>query len=124
MITAPGMPYAHYLPLLPSPAGFCYFCTSFYFYIKTLPVVHNFNSGPSILPKEVFEQASQAIMDFNHTGLSILEIGHRTPLFQNVLDEAIATLRELMQLDDAHEILFFAWRGIYTIFSGSHEPIE
>jgi len=69
-------------------------------------MVHNFNSGPSVLPKEVFEQASQAILDFNGTGLSILEIGHRTPLFQNIIDEALATARELMQLDKEHEILF------------------
>jgi phosphoserine aminotransferase len=69
-------------------------------------VVHNFNAGPSILPKEVFEQASRAILDFNDTGLSILEIGHRTSLFQAVVDEALATARELMQLDGDHEILF------------------
>ena len=69
-------------------------------------MVHNFNAGPSILPKEVFEQASRAILNFNETGLSILEIGHRTPLFQGVIDEAIATTRELMRLDSDHEILF------------------
>lgn len=69
-------------------------------------MVHNFNAGPSILPKEVFEQASHAILDFNNTGLSILEIGHRTSLFQAVVDEAMATARELMQLDEEHEILF------------------
>lgn len=69
-------------------------------------MMHNFNAGPSILPKEVFEQASRAILNFNETGLSILEIGHRTPLFQAVLDEAIATVKELMQLDSDHEVLF------------------
>jgi len=69
-------------------------------------VVHNFNAGPSILPKEVFEQASRAILDYNGTGLSILEIGHRTALFQEVVDEAMATTRELMKLDSDHEILF------------------
>ncbi|MBS1665698.1 MAG: 3-phosphoserine/phosphohydroxythreonine transaminase [Bacteroidetes bacterium] len=69
-------------------------------------MVHNFNSGPSVLPKEVFEEASRAILDFNGTGLSILEIGHRTSLFQGVLDEAINTARELMKLDAEHEILF------------------
>jgi phosphoserine aminotransferase len=47
---------------------------------------HNFNAGPSILPKEVFEEASRAIINFNNTGLSILEIGHRTPLFEDVLN--------------------------------------
>jgi phosphoserine aminotransferase len=69
-------------------------------------VVYNFNAGPSVLPKEVFEEASQAILDFNGTGLSILEIGHRTSLFQAVVDEAMSTARELMQLDAEHELLF------------------
>ena len=69
-------------------------------------MVYNFNSGPSILPKEVFEEASRSILDFNGTGLSILEIGHRTSLFQGVMDEALATARELMKLDAEHEVLF------------------
>ena len=68
--------------------------------------IHNFNSGPSVLPREVFEQASQAILDFNHSGLSILEIGHRTPLFENVMAEARGLVRELMSLDEDHEVLF------------------
>jgi phosphoserine aminotransferase len=79
-----------------------YICPS----INLIPVVYNFNAGPSILPKEVFEEASRAILDFNGTGLSILEIGHRTSLFQQVVDEAMATARELMRLDAEHEILF------------------
>lgn len=70
------------------------------------PVVHNFNAGPSVLPKEVFEEASKAILNFNDTGLSILEIGHRTPLFQPVMDEARSLVKQLMQLDDDHEVLF------------------
>ena len=68
--------------------------------------VHNFNAGPSILPKTVFEESSHAILNFNNTGLSILELGHRTPLFQAVMDEARALVKELMQLDDEHEVLF------------------
>ncbi len=69
-------------------------------------VIHNFNAGPSILPKEVFEQAAAAIIDFNNTGLSILEIGHRTELFKGVIEEAQSLAKELMHLDDAHEVLF------------------
>jgi phosphoserine aminotransferase len=69
-------------------------------------VLHNFNAGPSILPREVFEEASRAIIDFNDSGLSILEIGHRTPLFQAVMEEARQLVRELMSLDDAQEVLF------------------
>ncbi|HJS54734.1 MAG TPA: 3-phosphoserine/phosphohydroxythreonine transaminase [Chitinophagaceae bacterium] len=68
--------------------------------------LHNFGAGPSVLPKEVFEEASRAIIDFNNSGLSILEIGHRTTLFQPVMDEARALVKGLMQLDDDHEVLF------------------
>jgi phosphoserine aminotransferase len=71
-----------------------------------MTTVHNFNSGPSILPKEVYEEASRAILNFNDTGLSILEIGHRTPLFEAVLNEAISLVKELMQLDESFEVLF------------------
>lgn len=69
-------------------------------------VLHNFNAGPSVLPKEVFEEASRAVIDFNDTGLSILEIGHRTTLFEPVMQEARSLVRELMNLDDDHEVLF------------------
>lgn len=68
--------------------------------------VHNFGAGPSILPREVFEEASRGLLNFNNTGLSILEIGHRTPTFQAVMDEAQQLLRELMGLDSEHEVLF------------------
>jgi phosphoserine aminotransferase len=67
---------------------------------------HNFNAGPSILPREVFEEASRSILNFNDTGLSILEIGHRTPIFEAVLDEATRLVKELMHLDDNKEVLF------------------
>lgn len=68
--------------------------------------VHNFNSGPSILPQPVLDQAAKAIHDFNGTGLSILEIGHRTSHFQSVLDAAIGSVKRLMQLDEQYEVLF------------------
>lgn len=68
--------------------------------------LHNFGAGPSILPKEVFEEASRAVVNYNNTGLSILEIGHRTKTFGAVIDEAIASLKELMHLDSEHEVLF------------------
>lgn len=72
----------------------------------TFMKLHNFNSGPSILPLPVLEQASNAIHNFNDTGLSILEIGHRTSHFQEVLQQAIASVKRLMQLDDQYEVLF------------------
>lgn len=58
------------------------------------------------MPREVFEEASRAILNFNDTGLSILELGHRTKTFQAVVDEAVALMKELMELDSDHEALF------------------
>jgi phosphoserine aminotransferase len=69
-------------------------------------LVYNFNAGPSTLPQSVLEEASKAIINFNNSGLSILEIGHRTPLFESVIEEARSLVRELMNLDDDHEVLY------------------
>lgn len=69
-------------------------------------MIHNFNAGPSILPKQVFEQSAAAILNFNDTGLSLLEFGHRTPEFTAVMEEARSLVKELMQLDNNHEVLF------------------
>jgi phosphoserine aminotransferase len=69
-------------------------------------IVHNFNGGPSILPKTVLEQASQAVINYAGTGLSILEMGHRTVEFEGIMEEARSLVKELMQLDSDHEVLF------------------
>lgn len=67
---------------------------------------HNFGAGPCILPKEVFQEASQAVIDFNNTGLSILEISHRSKEFEAVLDEATKLVRELLNVPQGYSILF------------------
>ena len=69
-------------------------------------MVYNFNAGPSILPKEVFEEAAAAVLNYNDTGLSILEYGHRTPAFEAIMQEARDLMKELMNLGDNHEVLF------------------
>ncbi len=70
------------------------------------PTIHNFNAGPSILPKEVLEKAAAAVLNYNDTGLSILEMGHRTPEFTAIMEESRALVKELMNLDDDHQVLF------------------
>lgn len=60
---------------------------------------HNFSAGPCILPQEVFKEASQAILDFNDSGLSILEISHRSKDFVDVMDEARNLALELLDLE-------------------------
>lgn len=60
---------------------------------------HNYSAGPCILPQEVFEQSAQAILDFNQSGLSILEISHRSKDFVAVMEEARALVLELLGLE-------------------------
>lgn len=67
---------------------------------------HNFNAGPSILPQEVIEKAAQAVLDFNGSGLSLLEISHRAKDFQPIVDEAEALFRELLSIPDGYSVLF------------------
>lgn len=59
---------------------------------------HNFSAGPSILPQEVFDKAAQAVLEFNNSGLSILEISHRSKDFVAVMEEARALALELLGL--------------------------
>ena len=68
---------------------------------------HNFNAGPSILPREVIEKTAQAVLDFNGSGLSIMEISHRAKDFQPVVDEAVALFKELLNIPDTR---YYSWR--------------
>lgn len=78
---------------------------------------HNFSAGPSILPQEVFEQASKAVLDLNGSGLSILEISHRSADFVAIMEQAVGLVRELLNVPDSHDVLFLqggASTGFYT----------
>jgi phosphoserine aminotransferase len=69
--------------------------------------IHNFSAGPSILPQEVLKQASQAVLNFNNSGLSILEISHRSKDFVAVIEEARSLILELMGLQNkGYQALF------------------
>jgi len=67
---------------------------------------HNFSAGPSILAPEVFQKASQALLDFEGTGLSVVEISHRSPEFVRVIERARALVLEIAGLDDSYTTLF------------------
>ena len=69
---------------------------------------HNFNAGPSILPREVIDQTAKAVLDFENGGLSLLEISHRAKTFQPVLDEANALMKELLNIPEGYTVL---WLG-------------
>ncbi len=69
--------------------------------------IHNYSAGPCILPQEVFEKSSEAILNFNNSGLSLLEISHRSKDFVKVMDEARALALELLGLENkGYEALF------------------
>jgi phosphoserine aminotransferase len=71
----------------------------------------NFGAGPAALPEEVLQQASEAILNYNDTGLSILEIAHRGKYFSDILEESKALVKELCGLDDAYEVLWMHGGG-------------
>jgi phosphoserine aminotransferase len=67
---------------------------------------HNFNAGPSILPREVIEQTAQGVLDFNGIGLSILEISHRSADFKPVIEEAESLFKELLDIPEGYSVVF------------------
>ncbi|MGE5383480.1 MAG: 3-phosphoserine/phosphohydroxythreonine transaminase [Omnitrophica WOR_2 bacterium] len=67
---------------------------------------HNFNAGPSILPRVAIENTAKAILDFNGIGMSILEISHRSKDFQAVIDEAVSLFKEIMNIPEGYHVLF------------------
>ncbi len=77
---------------------------------------YNFYAGPAILPKEVIEAAAQAVLEFAGTGLSLLEISHRSKEFIAVMDEARALVKQLLHIGSDHEVLFLSG-GASTQFS-------
>jgi len=67
---------------------------------------HNFNAGPSILPKITVENTAKAILDLNGSGMGLMEISHRSKDFQAIIDEAVALFKELLQIPDGYSVLF------------------
>ncbi len=67
---------------------------------------HNFSAGPCVLPDEVFEKSASAVREFNGTGLSLIEISHRSPEFVEVMERARSLVRTLLNVPQTHEVLF------------------
>ena len=67
---------------------------------------YNFGAGPSILPQEVMKATAEACIEFQDMGLSLMEISHRTPEFQAVMDEAQALFKELLNIPEGYSVLF------------------
>ncbi|MBQ9470205.1 MAG: 3-phosphoserine/phosphohydroxythreonine transaminase [Bacteroidales bacterium] len=67
---------------------------------------HNFNAGPCVLPKQAIESAINAIRDFDHTGIGILEISHRTPGWERIMAETEQLWRDLLNIPDNYAVIF------------------
>ena len=68
--------------------------------------VYNFSAGPAVLPEEVLKEAADEMLDYNGTGMSVMEMSHRSQSFQEIIDTAEADIRELMNIPDNYKVLF------------------
>lgn len=68
--------------------------------------VYNFSAGPAVLPEEVLKEAAAEMLDYNGTGMSVMEMSHRSKAYQEIIDTAEADLRELMNIPDNYKVLF------------------
>ncbi|HWR81845.1 MAG TPA: aminotransferase class V-fold PLP-dependent enzyme, partial [Candidatus Deferrimicrobium sp.] len=68
--------------------------------------VYNFNAGPAVLPLEVLQQAQQEFLDYRGTGMSVMEISHRSPDYEEINSSAMALVRELLGLGENFKVLF------------------
>ena len=68
--------------------------------------VYNFSAGPAVLPEEVLTEAAAEMLDYKGTGMSVMEMSHRSKAYQQIIDEAEQDLRDLMQIPDNYKVLF------------------
>ena len=68
--------------------------------------VYNFSAGPAVLPEEVLKEAADEMLDYRGTGMSVMEMSHRSKAFETIIKEAEADLRELMNIPDNYKVLF------------------
>ena len=68
--------------------------------------VYNFSAGPAILPEDVLQQAADEMLDYKGCGMSVMEMSHRSKVFQNIIDEAEQDLRDLLNIPDNYKVLF------------------
>ena len=68
--------------------------------------VYNFSAGPAVLPEEVLKEAAADMLDYKGCGMSVMEMSHRSKMFQEIIDTAQADLRKLMNIPDNYKVLF------------------
>ena len=79
--------------------------------------VYNFSAGPAVLPEEVLSEASEEMLDYKGCGMSVMEMSHRSSMFEEIIRTAEADLRELMGIPDCYKVLFLQGGASTTQFS-------
>ena len=69
--------------------------------------VYNFSAGTAVLPEEVLQEAAAEMLDYQGSGMSVMEMSHRSQVYDAIIKEAEADLRELMNIPDNYKVLFF-----------------
>ena len=69
--------------------------------------VYNFSAGPAVLPEEVLKEAAEEMLDYRGTGMSVMEMSHRSKAFQQIIDEAEQDIRDLMNIPDNYKVYSF-----------------
>ena len=86
--------------------------------------VYNFSAGPAVLPEEVLREAAAEMLDYQGSGMSVMEMSHRSKDFQAIIDDAEKDLRELMQIPDNYKSIIRTGRRQYAVRHGSDEPVQ
>ena len=68
--------------------------------------VYNFSAGPAVLPEEVLKEAAEEMLNYRGCGMSVMEMSHRSKMFENIIQEAEADLRDLLEIPDNYKVLF------------------
>ena len=78
--------------------------------------VYNFSAGPAVLPEEVLRSAAEEMLDYKGTGMSVMEMSHRSKAFEEIMEHAESTLRDLLKIPEDYKVLFLQ--------GGAHLPIS
>ena len=73
--------------------------------------VYNFSAGPAVLPEEVLKEAAAEMLDYNGSGMSVMEMSHRSKVYEEIIEEAERDIRELLDIPDNYKVLFLQGGG-------------
>ncbi len=82
--------------------------------------VYNFSAGPAVLPEEVLKEAADEMLDYQGTGMSVMEMSHRSAAYDKIIKDAEQDLRDLMEIPDNYKVLFVQGVKVYLFLSISY----